>query len=123
MSGNKAGGKKAAATNKQRYGDLFYQEIGRIGGQNGHTGGFAANRELAATAGRKGGRISRRGKATITTKKIEPHAMKIQDMFEEGYSMAKIAEKLKVPANTLRRWAKENVVGYGYTYGGQQWKK
>jgi hypothetical protein len=28
----------------------------------GHTGGFAANRELARTAGAKGGRISRRGR-------------------------------------------------------------
>lgn len=35
-------------------------EIGRKGGQNGTTGGFAANRELASIAGAKGGRISKR---------------------------------------------------------------
>ena len=37
-------------------------EIGRRGGKNGTTGGFAANRELASIAGTKGGRISRRKK-------------------------------------------------------------
>lgn len=34
--------------------------IGSKGGQNGHTGGFAARPELARTAGAKGGRISKR---------------------------------------------------------------
>lgn len=61
MSGTKAGGLKAAATNKKIHGDDFYRRIGKKGGQNGHTGGFAANRELARAAGAKGGRISRRG--------------------------------------------------------------
>ena len=63
MAGTKAGAKKAAATNKARYGAAFYAEIGRKGGKNGFTGGFYANRELARIAGQKGGRISRRGKA------------------------------------------------------------
>lgn len=63
MPGNRAGGLKAAATNKQRYGESWYARIGRIGGQNGHTGGFAANPELAREAGRKGGTISKRGPA------------------------------------------------------------
>ena len=40
MAGTKAGGQKAAATNKNKYGKDFYAEIGR-----------------------KGGRISKRGKA------------------------------------------------------------
>lgn len=62
MSGTTAGGKKASLTNKQLHGEDFYQRIGRIGGQNGHTGGFASNHELAKEAGRKGGRISKRGK-------------------------------------------------------------
>ncbi|MBR6098106.1 hypothetical protein IKP94_05185 [Candidatus Saccharibacteria bacterium] len=63
MAGTKAGGQKAAATNKTKYGKDFYAEIGRKGGRNGHTGGFAANPELAKIAGAKGGRISKRGKA------------------------------------------------------------
>lgn len=60
MSGNKIGGMKAAKKNRERYGDDFYRMIGSKGGQNGHTGGFAANPALARTAGAKGGRISRR---------------------------------------------------------------
>lgn len=63
MAGTKAGGLKAARTNKEKYGDDFYREMGRKGGKNGHTGGFAANPELAKIAGAKGGRISKRGKA------------------------------------------------------------
>jgi hypothetical protein len=62
MAGTKAGGVKAAATNKTRHGSDFYAKIGAKGGQNGNTGGFAANRELARIAGAKGGRISRRRK-------------------------------------------------------------
>jgi general stress protein YciG len=63
MSGTKAGGMKAAKTNLQRHGADFYKRIGHKGGKNGHTGGFAANPELARKAGAKGGRISRRGPA------------------------------------------------------------
>lgn len=68
MAGTKAGGTKAAATNKAKHGADFYARIGAIGGKKGRTGGFAANPELARIAGAKGGRISRRGKkaATVT---------------------------------------------------------
>lgn len=62
MAGTKAGGLRAAETNRARHGDDFYGRIGSKGGKNGHTGGFAANRELARIAGAKGGRLSRRGK-------------------------------------------------------------
>lgn len=61
MAGTKAGGQKAAATNKAKYGPDFYARIGSIGGQLGHTGGFYANRDLARKAGQAGGRVSRRG--------------------------------------------------------------
>lgn len=63
MAGTIKGGKLAAETNKQKYGEDFYKNIGAIGGKNGTTGGFYANRELARIAGAKGGTISRRGKA------------------------------------------------------------
>ena len=63
MSGTRAGGLKAAAANMSRHGEDFYKRIGKKGGENGHTGGFASNRELASIAGRKGGLISRRGPA------------------------------------------------------------
>ena len=63
MAGTKAGGIKAAKTNKEVHGEDFYSRIGSKGGQAGHTGGFAANPELAKEAGAKGGRKSRRGPA------------------------------------------------------------
>lgn len=63
MAGTTAGSQKAAETNKKKYGDGFYARIGQKGGRNGHTGGFAANPELAKIAGRKGGLISKRGPA------------------------------------------------------------
>lgn len=63
MAGSKAGGLKAAKTNKERYGEDWYARIGRKGGQNGHSGGFASNPELAKIDGAKGGRTSKRGRA------------------------------------------------------------
>lgn len=60
MSGTKIGGQKAAYTNRLIHGIDFYARIGAKGGRNGHTGGFASNRELAREAGKKGGLKSRR---------------------------------------------------------------
>lgn len=62
MPGTKEGGIRAARTNRERHGKDFYAKIGAKGGKLGTTGGFAANRELAREAGRKGGMISRRRK-------------------------------------------------------------
>lgn len=70
MSGTKTGGAKAAETNKKKHGKDFYARIGRMGGKNGHTGGFASEKvgddgltgyERAKVAGSKGGAISKRG--------------------------------------------------------------
>lgn len=64
MAGNREGGKKAADTNKQRYGINYYQTIGAIGGSRGLGGGFASDavgkdgltgRQRARIAGIKGG--------------------------------------------------------------------
>lgn len=72
MPGTLEGGKKAAQTNKSKYGSDFYAKIGHIGGKNGTTGGFASNfvgkdgltgRQRARIVGAKGGRISVRGKS------------------------------------------------------------
>lgn len=80
MAGTKAGGIKAAKTNIERHGKDFYRELGRKGGRNGHTGGFASETvgkdgltgwQRAKIAGRKGGTISRRGESKNTTKGIE----------------------------------------------------
>lgn len=53
-------------TMRKKYGGVdgvhnMMRIIGSKGGQNGHTGGFAANPALARVAGAKGGKISRRG--------------------------------------------------------------
>lgn len=72
MAGTKEGGMKARATNLARHGSDFYSNIGRKGGRAGTTGGFASEKvgadgltgfERAVIAGRKGGQLSRRGKA------------------------------------------------------------
>ena len=72
MVGTKAGGLKAAKTNRERHGEGFYARIGRRGGQNGHVGGFNSDKvgkdgltgfERARIAGAMGGRKSRRGPA------------------------------------------------------------
>lgn len=69
MAGTIEGGKKSAQANKERYGKDFYARIGRIGGKAGHTGGFAADPELARRAGAIGGAKSKRGPAK--KKKVE----------------------------------------------------
>jgi general stress protein YciG len=58
------GGKRAAMTNKERYGEDYYKEMGARGGAAPHFSpkGFAANPVLASRAGRKGGLKSKRGK-------------------------------------------------------------
>ena len=74
MVQTKAGGKKAVKTIKEKWSVDFYREIGRKGGKNGHTGGFASDvigrdgltgKERAKIAGHKGGRISKRSKHII----------------------------------------------------------
>lgn len=69
MAGTKAGGLKAAARNKAKDPN-FYARIGAIGGRKSNTGGFAANRDLARKAGRKGGLISRRRKTATKAQTI-----------------------------------------------------
>lgn len=67
MSGTLEGGRKAAATNKAKYGKEFYSNIGRKGGSKSHpeTRPFALNPELAKRCGRNGGKKSKRsGRAT-----------------------------------------------------------
>lgn len=72
MSGNQGGGKKAAATNRRLYGEDYYQKLGALGGKVGRTGGFYVNRELARTAGAKGGAISKRKPAKPIEKRKVP---------------------------------------------------
>lgn len=104
MAGTISGGLKAAKTNKERYGDNYYAEMGRKGGQRGHRGGFASNPELARTAGAKGGSRSKR--AGGMQKKLEelfqPY---IKQKLEEGYSIHYIAQRIGVSDSTIKRFA------------------
>ena len=64
MAGTKAGAAKAVKTCMAKHGKDFYKLIGAKGGRNGHTGGFCSmTPEQRSECGRKGGRISKRGKA------------------------------------------------------------
>lgn len=61
MSGTKEGGKKAALTNKLRYGEDFYQKIGRQGGKwLGYKGFAMMPTEKVSAAGRLGGSRSKK---------------------------------------------------------------
>lgn len=84
MSGTIFGGKKAAITNKLKHGDDFYKRIGSKGGKNGHTGGFAANPELARIAGKKGGLKSKRGMSKAKIERIR------QELAEDEQFLKKI---------------------------------
>lgn len=68
MTGTPDGGKKAAETNKERWGPDFYKKIGQQGGKQGHGGGFGSDkvgkdgltgRERASKAGYKGGIVTK----------------------------------------------------------------
>lgn len=65
MPGTRAGGLRAAATNKRLHGEDFYARIGQKGGLawTDKPKGFANNPALAKIAGAKGGKISKRGPA------------------------------------------------------------
>lgn len=47
MAGTLAGGRKAAITNKQKYGEDFYARIGAKGGRNGHTIGIDSRQAVS----------------------------------------------------------------------------
>lgn len=76
MAGTKAGGLKARDANLAKNPN-FYSDIGRIGGSNGTSGGFASlsigddgltGPQRAKIAGKKGGEKSRRGKSKTNPK-------------------------------------------------------
>lgn len=69
MGGTKDGGKAAAASNKAKHGEDFYQRIGAMGGRKSSDGGFGSDkvgrdgltgRERASKYGVLGGRKSKR---------------------------------------------------------------
>lgn len=82
----------------QQYVNQFYR-----------AGGFAADRELAVRAGRKGGRVSKRGVKSITELKIEPMADEIIAKYNEGWSVLKISKAYDLPYEPLCAWVRGNI--------------
>ena len=105
MAGTKAGGIKARETNYKEHGADFYKRIGKIGGQNGHTGGFASSHELAVTAGAIGGRKSKRGSAKHNV--LDQHAERIVELVDAGVSYVDIAKLYDVPYHTMTYWLRK----------------
>lgn len=97
MSGTRIGGIKASETNRLRHGEDFYARIGRKGGSNGHTGGFAANPELARRAGAKGGKMSHRGPSKDVSDKIK----QAKEMYENGFEIKAIAKAIDRKPSTV----------------------
>lgn len=107
MAGTAIGAAKAAATNKLKHGENFYRDIGRRGGKNGRSGGFAqgeAGKLRAQKAGSIGGKISRRGPGV----KYEYKGTML--------SIVEIAKALGVTPNTIRL----RLSRYGSIYGAEQ---
>ena len=69
MAGTREGGLRAAQTNKERYGADHFKKIGALGGKKSTKGGFAANRELAREAGRKGG-LAKKGHRKVAVRQV-----------------------------------------------------
>lgn len=109
MSGTKIGGQKAAATNRERHGEGFYARIGKKGGHNGREGGFAANPELAKIAGRKGGSVSRRGKAYGPL--FAEKRKLILELWYKDTPYTEIAKQIGLPYNATRVWIHKNLEG------------
>lgn len=112
MSGTVAGGKKAALTNKMKYGNDFYKRIGHQGGSNGHNGGFASDKvgkdgltgpERAILAGAEGGRKSIRGSSYETLAKLRRNHTTIAEMLRNGETLKEISRTTGIPVNTLSR--------------------
>ena len=112
MAGSRIGGLKAAAMNKLKYGDDFYKGIGLKGGRAEHSKprGFAANPELARTAGAKGGKISR---IDMGIKAAMNHAK--DDIIDRYYNKLESSESIGraygVAGSTIRyyvnKWRKD----------------
>ena len=96
MAGTSAGAAKAVATNKKKHGKDFYAKIGAMGGKALGCKGFAANPELARTAGAMGGKISRRGRSESRARRVK----EAKQMKAEGKTITEIARYFGVAYNT-----------------------
>lgn len=111
MAGTKAGGLKAAQTNKQQFGEDFYKNIGSKGGKNGkgpgYKGGFAADNKRAKIAGAKGGSISRR--TSKYQKVFEENRNAIEATLKSKATLKDLAESMGVPYISLLNYVRKYV--------------
>lgn len=108
-----AGGKKAVEKFRKTMLELYgseeamrehYRQMGKKGGMMSSSGGFAANPELAKTAGRKGGSMSRGSYTKGYSKRWREIAPEAQAMYRTGeYSIREIAEKFDFGVSAMRR--------------------
>lgn len=89
MSGTKAGAIKARDTNIRKFGADFYHRIGQQGGGAGKGHAFAHGRVSPAEAGRRGGRISTRSKASVSLEYRRAFAD-----FREGFDRPTLRKRL-----------------------------
>lgn len=117
MSGTVIGGKRAAETNKAKYGSDFYANIGRKGGSNGTGGGFAYG-DNGKKFGKRGGLLSRRPRIVKPDEPLEKEEM------EELMKLSNKAIKILVINGAIgkRDEARAHKVAWEYA-GKDQWKE
>lgn len=77
MANTKEGGIKGAKTNKERYGESYYRQLGHIGGKvTGTAKGFAA-KDNASQFGKLGGQKSRRARVLTKNSKLRPDEINV----------------------------------------------
>lgn len=100
-------------TMEERYGKdgwhELMQECGRKGGikPTDKPKGFAANRNLAKSSGRKGGSLSRRGKGDFRKKWEESKQVAIT-MYNGGHTIREISEIIEIPAQSVSYYMKKD---------------
>lgn len=100
MAGTKAGGQKTAQTVKETYGTDYYRHIGHKGGKAKVPKGFALSGK-ASEAGRKGGKISKRGVKKINAPKDSKVTRELGEKYEEVTSEVHAPRWLRDTASRL----------------------
>lgn len=105
-------------TMQQKYGGAagvhkMMSRIGARGGRSGsgpdYKGGFASNPALAKLAGKKGGRMSKRGAKNETWGKLQNMHSELVKWVEEGKPCIQIAKETGVPVSAVYKYIREEI--------------